>query len=201
MLCRYERKSASLDPSLLQGQYFLHTNQLVSLSEKQLVDCSKSNRGCHGGLPQRAFYDIKQMGGLGTEENDPYIRPRKHKDCHFKPKNAIVELEGHVHVNKSEEDLKAAVALMGPISVGIALSPDLRHYHNGVFDGCRKSDKIKHAALLVGYGSERGQDYWLVKNSWGLKWGDQGYIKIARNAGNMCHIANQAYYPKIHLFS
>lgn len=172
----------------------MRTNQLVSLSEKELIYCSESNRGCHGGLPQRAFHDIQMMGGLGFSSTNSAIQ-----ECQSTRKKAILTTMGVVKVNNTEQDLKAAVALIGPISVGISLSNDLRHYHSGIFDGCQKKDRIRHSVLLVGYGTENGQDYWLVKNSWGAKWGEDGYIKIARNNGNMCHIAGQAVYPKIQI--
>lgn len=55
-----------------------------------------------------------------------------------------------------------------------------------------------HAMLLVGYGTtRRGEDYWLVKNSWGCGWGDNGYIKVARTGNNLCGIADYGIYPLV----
>ena len=69
-------------------------------------------------------------------------------------------------------------------------------YRSGIYEEPACSNKTTdHAVLVVGYGSDNGEDYWLVKNSWGTRWGDQGYIKIARNKGNMCAIAAFASYP------
>lgn len=69
---------------------------------------------------------------------------------------------------------------------------------SGIFsdDSCRP-DSLNHGVTLVGYGTESGQDYWLIKNSWGSDWGDHGYFKLARNQDNMCGIATLATYPKI----
>lgn len=96
-----------------------------------------------------------------------------------------------------EHDLKAAVATVGPISVAID-STGIELYQGGIYykNDCRVRNKdLDHAVLVVGYGSENGQDYWLVKNSWGTKWGLDGYIKMSRNRKNNCGIATNASFP------
>ena len=89
--------------------------------------------------------------------------------------------------------------MQGPCSVGIdASNDDIQFYQGGVYrnSACTEAN-IDHGVLVVGYGAEGGDDYWLVKNSWGPGWGDQGYIKIARNDNNMCAIASEASYPTV----
>lgn len=180
----------------LEGQAYRQTNQLVSLSEQELIDCSHVNHGCHGGWPYLAFDDIARIGGLDTEAGYPY-EGRDHQMCRFKRDKVGATDKGHVFVRASEEDLKYAVATVGPISVAVSVTSQFQQYRGGVFRSCSLYDQVNHAVLVVGYGSENGQDYWLVKNSWGTYWGDQGYIKIARNANNMCHIASYGAYPKV----
>ena len=93
----------------------------------------------------------------------------------------------------NEESLKALVYKHGAVLVTVAAHGTYSHgnfirYRGGVFSGCSKLDKVNHAVVVVGYGTtEEGLDYWLVKNSWGTGWGDQGYIKIQRGV-NMCGI-------------
>ena len=92
------------------------------------------------------------------------------------------------------------MANYGPVSVVInAHMERLGRYEGGVYydQYCYQYSRSLHAVLVVGYGSENGQDYWLVKNSWGPGWGDQGYIKMARNYNNMCNIASWASYPVV----
>merc|ERR1712012_578223 len=95
---------------------------------------------------------------------------------------------------------KEAVATKGPVSVGIcAKSETFQKYTHGVFDDntCCDWQNLNHAVLIVGYGTdENGKDYWLVKNEWGSKWGDNGYIKIERNK-DICGISRFASYPLV----
>lgn len=73
----------------------------------------------------------------------------------------------------------------------------------GIFDGqqCSSSSKYtNHCVLIVGYDSSNGEDYWIVKNSWGTKWGINGYIWIKRNTGlpyGVCGMNAWAYNPTI----
>ena len=95
-----------------------------------------------------------------------------------------------------EEMIKRIVATYGPVAVAIDASDwGFSRYSSGIYssENCRK-DLSNHAALIVGYGSEDNQDYWIVKNSWGEEWGLNGFIKMARNKNNMCGIATMATY-------
>nr|BAN20087.1 cathepsin L [Riptortus pedestris] len=184
----------------LESINFRKTSHLVRLSEQQLVDCSTSkydNYGCNGGLPERAYQYIKDVGGVDTEESYPY--KAADRKCSFDKTKVGAKITGIVKTKKGDENaLKAAVATAGPVSVCIDVTNNFRFYSKGVFkDKTCSSSSINHAVLVVGYGTENGEDYWLVKNSWGTSWGDKGYIKMARNRKNQCAIAPFAVYPTV----
>ncbi|KAE8574108.1 procathepsin L [Halyomorpha halys] len=184
----------------LEGQHFRKTGELVSLSEQNLVDCSKEfgNDGCSGGLMIGAFEYIAANGGIDTEDSYPY--EAKEGECRFKMSEIGANATGAVEIpNGDEEALKSAIATIGPISVAIdAGQTSFRFYDNGIYEDSKCSpDGLDHGVLLVGYGSENGTDFWLVKNSWNTVWGEEGYIRIARNKENMCGIASMASYPEV----
>jgi len=184
----------------LEGQHFRKTGQLIELSEQNLVDCSSrfGNNGCNGGLMDNAFRYIKANGGVDTEGSYPYEGVEE--ECHFNPANVGETDKGFVDIPQgSEKALKKAVASVGPVSVAIDASHEtFQFYSHGVYDEPEcDPEGLDHGVLVVGYGTEDGQDYWLVKNSWSEKWGDQGYIKMSRNKDNQCGIASCASYPLV----
>ncbi|XP_048749306.1 procathepsin L-like [Ostrea edulis] len=184
----------------LEGQHFKATNKLVSLSEQNLVDCSKAegNKGCQGGLMDKGFKYIEKNKGIDTEESYPYHA--KNGKCHFKASDVGATETSHKDIKSgSEDDLQQAVATIGPISVGIDAShSSFQLYRRGVYSERRcSSKKLDHGVLVVGYGTDGGKDFWLVKNSWGKSWGMEGYIEMSRNKENQCGIATQACYPVV----
>ncbi|XP_037550685.1 cathepsin L.1 [Nematolebias whitei] len=184
----------------LEGQTFRKTGKLVSLSEQQLVDCSGDygNMGCGGGLMDYAFQYIKANGGIDTEESYPY--EAEDGQCRYNPNTVGATCTGYVDVTSGDENaLQQAVATIGPVSIGIdAGHESFQFYDSGVYDepDCSSED-LDHGVLAVGYGTEDGKDYWLVKNSWGLDWGVKGYIKMSRNKNNQCGVATAASYPLV----
>ncbi|XP_062616361.1 procathepsin L-like [Saccostrea cucullata] len=184
----------------VEGQHFRKTGDLVSLSEQQILDCSESfgNNGCHGGLMDDSFRYIKSVGGIQTEKDYPYTA--KKMECKFEHENVAATVSGCVDIERgSEVDLKHALAEVGPVSVGIDAShSSLQFYDGGVYvEPHCSSVWLNHGVLAVGYGTQEGKDYWIVKNSWGPEWGMEGYVLMSRNKDNMCGIATEASYPLV----
>ena len=185
---------------VIEGQHFLKTKQLISLSEQNLMDCSGGGGedvGCQPFSKYKAFDYVKSNGGVDTEASYPYEAT---KDvCRFAVNTVGATVTGYVKIPQNESALLEAVTNVGPISVSIdASNTTFHHYSDGVYyNPWCSSVKLDHAVLVVGYGTHNGQDYWLVKNSWGEDWGMEGYIMMARNKDNNCGIVTQAVYPTV----
>ncbi|XP_068227152.1 cathepsin L-like [Palaemon carinicauda] len=180
----------------LEGQHARKMRHLISLSEQNLVDCCRYCAGCNGGLMSSAYRCILEEGGIESEFDYAYVA--QNEVCKFDSRKVVATLTGWMHVGRSERELMKAVALAGPISAAIDASPSFLHYSSGIYyDANCSPTRLNHGVLVVGYGTERGMDYWLVKNSWSTLWGNQGYVKMARNRSNMCGIASLASYPLV----
>jgi cathepsin L len=184
----------------LEGQHFAQTKALVSLSEQNLVDCSGSfgNMGCNGGLMDQAFQYIKANMGIDTESSYPY--EARNDVCRFKKADVGATDTGFVDIKAmNETDLQMAIATVGPISVAIDASHGSFHlYKSGIYnEPMCSATRLDHGVLAVGYDSQNSMEYYIVKNSWGTSWGQDGYIWMSRNANNQCGIATMSSYPLV----
>ncbi|KAK2993961.1 hypothetical protein RJ640_000559 [Escallonia rubra] len=184
----------------MEGITQLKTGKLISLSEQELVDCDTSgeDQGCEGGLMDNAFDFIQQNHGLSSEANYPY--QGVDSTCNTnKEANHAAKITGHEDVPANSESALLKAVANQPISVAIdASGSDFQFYSSGVFTGECGTD-LDHGVTAVGYGTASdGTMYWLVKNSWGTGWGEEGYIRMQRGidaAEGLCGIAMQASYP------
>eukprot|EP00918_Siedleckia_nematoides_P037772 GHVU01081919.1.p1 GENE.GHVU01081919.1~~GHVU01081919.1.p1 ORF type:complete len:396 (+),score=55.75 GHVU01081919.1:72-1259(+) len=168
----------------IEGTFCATTGKLVNLSEQQLVDCAdkEGNMGCDGGQMDGGFEYVIDNHGLCSEEAYPYEAVKK--QCRARRCQPVVHVKGFKDVPRyNEAALMAAIALRGPVSVAIeADQAPFQFYSDGVMDASC-GNNLDHGVLVVGYGTDEpsGEDYWVVKNSWGPDWGDQGFIKLARH--------------------
>ena len=171
--------------SNIEGVYALKTGELLKLSEQQLVDCDENDLGCNGGDPINAFPYI-QENGLELEKDYPYTG--WDDTCKYDKSKAKVYITGYNKLNgTNEDDMKSWLLENGPLAVGIN-ADTLLYYSSGILDDDEYScpqeyEYLNHEVVVVGYGVENGVNYWIVRNSWGDYWGENGYFRIARGKG------------------
>ncbi|CAG4983236.1 unnamed protein product [Parnassius apollo] len=175
----------------------------IDLSEQSLVDCSwskqininkKSNHGCDGGFLHKTFQYVTLHGIPTQREYGPYLAQDGY--CKMKNMTNIYNIKGFAKVpSLSETALKAALYKFGPVSVVINSDSTMLYYSSGIYyePDCNKY-AINHAVTVVGYGIRDGTNYWIVKNSWGEDWGEDGYILMS-TANNNCFLMSDGYYP------
>lgn len=194
----------------LEGAYYIQNGHLDSFSEQQLVDCDNhknggKDMGCNGGLMDNAFNWIEKNGGLCLESDYKYVSGNSKKATSCDTSCSIVKdsaLSGYIDVSPNSDEAMMEALSKQPVSIAIqADQKDFQLYSSGVFTGSCGT-KLDHGVLLVGYDSENGEDYYLVKNSWGESWGDKGYIKLGKgsqynNGNGQCGLLMQGSYPII----
>jgi cathepsin F len=177
----------------VEGQHFLKTGNLVSLSEQQLVDCDKNcdkqgdcDAGCNGGLMWNAFQYIIDNKGISSEQAYPY-EARDNK-CRFQPQTVVANISSWEMLPQNETELAQWLVDHGPVSIGINAAW-MQMYVGGISDPLICDPKhLNHGVLLVGFGWGKSllgkeEPYWIIKNSWGSGWGEKGFMRIVRNKG------------------
>ncbi|XP_044264054.1 uncharacterized protein LOC123010928 [Tribolium madens] len=173
----------------LEGQYALKHGKLLEFSEQELVDCDTDDQGCNGGLMDTAYRSIEKIGGLETEQDYPY--DAEDEKCHFNRTLARVQVTSALNISHNETDMAKWLVANGPISIAINANA-MQFYMGGVshpFKFLCNPKNLDHGVLIVGYGVhnyplfKKSLPYWIVKNSWGTGWGEQGYYRVYRGDG------------------
>lgn len=177
----------------IESQYALKGNPLTSFSEQSLVDCSKGcithmgsrvcNNGCGGGWQFVAFNDMIPLG-IPSEAAYPYTGTDG--KCKLPGVQTVAKIVNYTCITPpdgtgaDEDQMAAWLVANGPMAFAMDVST-LGSYSHGVFDPakCSTTD-LDHALVIVGYGTDSGLDYWLIKNSWGVGWGEKGYFRLVK---------------------
>jgi len=183
----------------IESAFKIGGGDLMNLSEQALVDCDPKNNGCNGGWMGSAINWVRDNGATLTSK---YAYTASKGSCKDSKSNHVAgyKVDGYSSIaNYSESQLAAAVQKQ-PVTVAV----DANKWY--LYDGGIVNDEgwcagnLNHAVTAIGYGSENGVKYWIVKNSWGTGWGEGGYIRLQKDIstqGGMCGISIYGYYPNV----
>ena len=166
----------------LQSLYYLKKGNFVTLSQQMLMDCVSNI--------QMISYIFQWLKENGIESDADYPYSGRIGTCQADPSKYIdMIITGYKQLNSpaDEEEMKEFLYETSPLIVGLNGTP-LQTYSGGIIDKTSSecpSSELNHVGILVGYGHDdaSGKDYWIVKNSWGEKWGENGYFRIKRGSG------------------
>lgn len=172
----------------IEGQVALKKKISITLSEQQLIECNKNKQGCNGGLMTSAFGSVVDIGGIESDIVYPYTQDDS-KKCQFDKTKVAAKLSGFNQIKGDEDHLVQAIFENGPVSVGINATP-LQWYTSGVLNlnaTLCNPKRLNHGVTIIGFGTENGIPFYIVKNSWGANWGENGFFRISRGK-NTCGI-------------
>ena len=179
----------------VEGEHAIKTGELLKFAEQELVDCDGLSAGCNGGSMALAFYWLERHAAI--LESD-YAYTATDGTCMYDSlPHTSVNTTGYTSVRqRSLSQLEAAVQT-GVVSVAIEADRAVfQLYNGGIFDASTCGTSLDHGVALVGFGTESGQDYFILRNSWGTSWGEEGYMKLAATDGaGICGVNLGAVYP------
>jgi len=180
----------------VEGCHAIDTKKLVPLSLQQVLDCDTDSYGCNGGFLDNGFEYIIKNGGIDSAACYPY--KGEDETCSYNKSCCASTLKSYKDVIAGSEDDLLAATFSVPVAVAIdASQSSFQFYSSGVYyEPACSSTNLDHTLLTVGWGvTSNGDKYYIVKNSWGTAWGNEGYILMARDRNNNCGIATEASYP------
>jgi C1A family cysteine protease len=180
--------------AMMENASCISTQKLQSFSEQELVDCVKLCNGCNGGLQSYAFRYLETHAEMSEAS---YGYTAKDGTCKYSSSsNTGVNCTGWANVTPGSPD--AMKAQLAKSALAVAIQADKRvfqSYTSGVFTSTSCGTTLDHATNVVGWGTESGMDYWLMRNSWGTSWGEAGYMKLEIVSGNgICGIQMDPQY-------
>ncbi|XP_026323691.1 pro-cathepsin H-like [Hyposmocoma kahamanoa] len=177
---------------VMEGQYAIKYKKLVTLSTQQLIDCMHQGKGCLDSMtfPHIAINSAAKKGGIMPDSEYRYLGFQT--ACRFDVTRAVARIKNALrYVVTGEEQLRELVYSYGPVAAGFLISSGFPKYRRGIATAenfqCNVRRLLNHSVLIVGFGTAEGVPYWIIKNSHGAHWGEQGYFRLKRG-DNPCNL-------------
>jgi cathepsin F len=172
----------------IESVWALAGNQLIQLAPQQIVDCDKTDAGCNGGDTTTAFDYVVKAGGIELESSYPYTA--KDGTCKAVTSKFAAHITGYVWASKTKNETEMQVATLNvsPLSICVDAVTWQTYTSGIVTKNC--GQQLDHCVQITGWGEDDNTPYWSIRNSWGVSWGEQGYIRVERNK-NLCGLANE----------
>jgi len=163
---------------------------MKQLAPQQIVDCDKKDGGCNGGDTPTAYEYVIQAGGMEPEADYPYRAVNE--ACHFNKADVFATISGFQYATKTkdENEMKVATATVAPLSICVDAEP-WQFYSGGIMKKAQCGTSLDHCVQITGYDTSGATPYWIVRNSWGMDWGEKGFIRIEFGT-NTCGVAIEA---------
>jgi len=172
----------------------------INIAPQHVISCSHLDFGCNGGWPASAFQHMHKeyvtdetcsiYRGRGWTNGELCSAEIKCLNCHPDglcnvPESYPIYYVDEFGLVSGEDAMKNEIMQRGPIACGIAVTDAFEDYTGGGFIDDTGDEEIVHDISVVGWGVEEGLPYWLIRNSWGSHWGEDGFVKLIRGSNNL----------------
>ena len=186
--------------AVVEAHARLINNKSISISEQEILDCSRKNNKCVGGQPYLVIDYIIKSGILTSRQYRYTGRPSSCQANRIRKESKFNSVKGYIFARTGVENLIKALQY-GPVAVLMHASNSLKYYRSGVFMGndCGSYSRVNHAALVYGYNLSGSRPYFMLKNGWGSGWGSRGHYKVgmgnmgSRSNKGLCSMAGTRY--------
>lgn len=165
-------------------------SQMQPLAPQQIVDCDRSDGGCNGGDPPTAYQYVINAPGMEPERDYPYRAVNGR--CAYNRADVYATITGWRYATEShnEDQMRDNLVNWGPLSICVDAQP-WQHYTGGIMTASQCGNNLDHCVLATGYDVSAATPYWIVRNSWGANWGENGYIRL-QYGKNTCGLSDEA---------
>jgi C1A family cysteine protease len=158
----------------IESVYFLAGHSIPDLSPQQIVDCDTTCYGCNGGWPYLAFEYVIPVG-QDSESSYPYTA--RDGTCKYSASNVAAKISSYNKVSNNEHTIQSTLPNVSPYSICVDAAKWYL-YQGGIMTPSQCGQSVDHCVQLVGFDASGSTPYWIVRNSWGTGWGQQGYIYL-----------------------